>query len=261
MKKLIALCLALALLYAVPAFAAEWKEGRSPAQPFPGKPAADLSQSLGYIMYYPQRGLDTAGGCRKLRVWLPRTDVKAGHGAITLTCVDDSSTWTVDFNDTDYVILRDMDEDELNYLSWGSGVCFEVTLPISLSQNCDYTVSMAADCIISNDNAVSNPLVEWSFSTDGMYGIWDMEYIRPKSDGSYEGEIVTPAQGDEVRMNVALGGEVTRVVLQPINDDVEFDEAIINESGEATGRVTGPNPSWYVVFYNASNQVVDAVQP
>ena len=265
MKKLIALCVAVALLNVAPALAAEWKDGRSPEQPFPGKPAADFTRSVGYIMVYPHSAVATEGGCRRLRIWLPRMDVKAGHGSVIVKCVDDGTTWTIACNDSEYVQQRDMDEEELNYLSWGSGTCFEITLPVSLSQYCDYTVEMEADCIISNDNAVSNPArgpEKWSFATDAAYGMWDMQYVREKADGSYEEGIMSPTAGDEIRMNIALGGGVAKAVLQPVSG-VEFDESEreIRQSGAATGYVTASNPTWRVIFYDANDEIVDAVQP
>lgn len=262
MKKLIALCLALALLYAVPASAAQWAEGCSPAQPYPDVPPQDLSKTIGYMLFYPSNGMDVVGGCRMLRIILPRTDVKAGHGSVKLTCVEDGTTWTAVFNDTDYVSQRDMDEDELNYVIWGSGTCFEIMLPVSLSQNCNYTVEMDADCIISTDNAVSNPVRgadKWHFSTESDYGIWDMEYVRANAKGGYDVAIRNPVEGDEIHLTVALGGEAVQAVLKSLAD-VEFDEVVITQSGEVTGHVTGPNASWRAIFYDANGQVIDAVE-
>lgn len=262
MKKLIGICLAVALLYAVPALAAQWPEGCSPAKPYAGVPEADFTKTIGYMLTYPKDGVEIAGGCRKLRIMLPRTDVKAGQGSVTLTCVDDGKAWTIGFDDAGYITQRDMDEAELNSLMWGSGTCFEITLPVSLGKNRHYTVAMEADCIISNDNAVSNAArtgEQWDFTTDDAYGIWDMEYVREKADGSYEGEIISPVAGDEIRMNVALGGGIEKAVLQALSD-VEFDVMEITQSGEASGRVTGPNASWRAIFYDSNGQIVDAVQ-
>ena len=266
MKKLIAVCLTLALLYAVPALAAEWTEGRSPEKPFLGKQAADFTQTIGYMMYYPQERLGieaVEGGLRKLRIWFPRMDVKAGHGSVTVTRVDDGATWTIACNDKDYVTQRDMNEEELYYLMWGSGTCFEITLPVSVSYDCVYTVAMDADCVIDNDNNLSTPAQgaeKWTFRTNADYGIWDIEYVRPKSNGDYEHEIMSPSAGDEVHMNLTLGGDAALMALNVLGD-IEFDKHAYSENGEIVGYVTGPNPRWQAVFKSASGDSINAVQP
>lgn len=263
MKRLIALCLALMLLYAVPACAAQWPEGRSPSQPYAGKPEVDFSKTLGYMMFYPRTGVEVVGGLRTLFVYLPREDVKAGNGELTLRSDEDKSTWTVAFNNTDYVHQRDMIEEEMVGLLWGSGTCFEITLPVSVGLNRHYYVDLGRDCIISNDNAVSNPELpgenSWFFSTEADFGVSEMEYRRAQSNGGYDSGIVTPKAGDEIRLDIVLGGEATTAVLYQYSG-ADFGVTTFTESGEVIGTVTAEDPDWGVLFFDASGNQVGVVQ-
>ena len=263
MKRLIALCLALMLLYAVPASAAQWPEGRSASKPYAGSPEADFTKTVGYMMFYPRTGVEVVGGLRTLFVYLPREDVKAGDGELTLRSDEDKATWTVAFSDTDHVRQRDMIEEELVGLMWGGGTCFEITLPVSVSLNRHYYVDLGRDCIISNDNTVSNPELpgekSWYFSTEADYGVSEMEYRRALSSGGYDSGIVAPQAGDEIRLDVVLGGEATMAVLYQYKG-ADFGQTTFMESGEAIGTVTAEDPDWGVLFFNASGEQVGVVQ-
>ena len=263
MKKLIAICMALMLLYAVPASAAQWPEGRSASKPYAGKPEVDFSKTVGYMMFYPRTGVEVVGGLRTLFIYLPREDVKAGDGELTLRSDEDRSTWSVAFSNTDYVRQRDMVEEELVGLMWGSGACFEITLPVSVSLNRHYYVDLGRDCIISHDGTVSNPELpgekSWYFSTEADFGVSEMEYRRALSNGGYDTGIVTPAVGDEIRLDVVLGGEATTAVLYQYSG-ADFGVTTFTEDGEAIGTVTAEDPDWGVLFFDASGNQVGVVQ-
>ena len=263
MKRLIALCLALMMLYAVPASAAQWPEGRSAAKPYEGVPEADFTKTVGYMMFYPKTGVEVVGGLRTLFVYLPREDVKAGNGELTLRSDEDRSTWSVAFSNTDYVHQRPMIEEELVGLVWGGGTCFEIALPVSVSLNRHYYVDLARDCIISNDNKVSNPELSgdssWHFSTEADFGVSEMEYRRALSNGGYDSGIVTPAVGDEIRLDIVLGGEATTAVLYQYSG-ADFGVTTFTQSGEAIGTVTAEDPDWGVLFFDASGNQVGIVQ-
>ncbi len=259
MKKLIALFVALLLLYAVPASAAQWADGRSPQQPYLGVPAVDFTQTLGYMMFYPNAKMDVGTGVRTLFVYLPREDVYAGSGELTLRTQEDRDAWTIAFNDTQYVHQREMVEDELVSMQWGSGTCFEITLPVSVKIDRHYYVDLARDCIISNDNTVSNPARDgeetWSFDTKSEYGVSEMSYRRMLADGSYEEGIVNPQPGDEIRFDLVLGGEAKTAALFQLSG-ANFTTASYTESAEVIGSVTEDDPAWGVLFLDASgNQI------
>ena len=258
MKRLIALFVALTLLYAVPACAAQWPEGRSAAKPYAGSPEADFTKTVGYMMFYPRTGVEVVGGLRTLFVYLPREDVKAGDGELTLRSDEDRATWTVKFSDGEYVRQRDMIEAELNGLMWGGGTCFEITLPASVKLNRHYYVDLGRDCIISNDDTVSNPELSgesaWNFTTEADFGVSEMEYRRGSTGG-----IVTPAAGDEIRMDIVLGGEAAMAVLYQYSG-ADFAETTFTQSCEVTGSVTADDPDWGVLFFDASGNQVGVVQ-
>ena len=262
MKRLIALCLALMMLCAVPAMAAQWPEGRSASKPYAGSPEADFTKTVGYMMFYPRAGVEVVGGLRTLFIYLPREDVKAGDGELTLRSDEDNAKWTVAFSNADYVRQRPMAEEEMVGLMWGSGTCFEITLPVSVKLNHHYYVDLGRDCIISFDDSVSNPQLpgekSWYFSTEADYGVSEMEYRRPQSNGGYE-STVTPSVGDEIRLDIVLGGEAAMAVLYQ-NNGADFGVTTFTENGEAVGSVTAEDPDWGVLFFNSSNEVIGSVQ-
>ena len=258
MKRLIALFVAVMLLYAVPACAAQWPEGRSASKPYAGSPEADFSKTVGYMMFYPRTGVEVVGGLRTLFVYLPREDVKAGDGELTLRSDEDRNTWTVKFSDTDYVRQRAMVEAELVGLMWGGGTCFEITLPVSVKLNRHYYVDLGRDCIISNDNTVSNPELlgdsSWNFTTEADYGVSEMEYRNGQKSG-----IVSPSEGDEIRLDVVIGGEAAKAVLYQYSG-ADFGDTTFTESCEVIGRVTGEDPDWGVLFFDANGNQIGVVQ-
>lgn len=262
MKKLLAMLLVLVLCSAT-ALAAEWGEGRSPSKPYAGSPEVDLSQQIGYMMFYPNAKMDLQGGGKTLEIYLPRDDVEAGEGTLYLA-TEEGEVWRTVFNNTESVVKRDMSEYELNSLLWGSGVCFEVTLPKSLELGKTYFVNLDKGCIVANGGEVVNPTIggtdAWRFSVTGDFGVSLVEYRRPiasedeqpaEGEVEYENEIATPQPDDIVRMDVVLGGDATMAVLYANHNSVGFDQTMIEASGEITGTVLTEDPSFGLVFLDA----------
>ena len=259
MKKCIVLILAM-LLCATCAMAAEWENGTSPSQPYERVPAVDLGEKIGYMMFYPNVEMDLVGGGRTLYVYLPREDAVAGDGTFYLMSDEDGEVWRTSFNGSS-VQQRDMTEYELTSLLWGSGTCFQITVPKSLEMGKTYFVNLGEGCIKVNGGEVENLSIggtdSWRFKVTGDCGVNLMEYRRPlAAEGEYENEVAAPQAGDEVRFDVVLGGEATTAILFANENSVSFEATTITESGEIVGKVNGANPSWGVVFLNAAGDAI-----
>ena len=85
MKKLLALCLALLLMPVQYAFADSWDEGLSAAKPFSYVDECDLTQRVGYMMTMPENATSTPCGIDALTIYLPREDLAAMRGVLTVT--------------------------------------------------------------------------------------------------------------------------------------------------------------------------------
>ena len=131
MKRLLAVVLVW-LLCATSAFAAEWAEGLGPEQPLPGVPKIDLSKEMGYDYTYPSAKLKVKYFCNVLEIYLPREDIELGEGHAHLYDSTDTEIVDIDFANPDQVELRVQQENELVAKKWGSGVCIEMHLPVSL---------------------------------------------------------------------------------------------------------------------------------
>ena len=252
-RSLIALILAAAVFGASPASAAEWKDGRSPAQPYAGVPEVDLSQTMGYIMLYPRAKMPVEHFCDVLEIYLPREDVERGEG--TLRLYDESGEiLSVEFEDEEQVGIRKLSEDELNGLMWGSGVCIDVYLPVSLTIGKDYYVTMDEGCFTAADGAVVSlgytgkevwvPVVVGDFGINALayYDTGEEEpaeseavpvpVTQPAADGEEKAEpeevngevTLAPEKGDKVRFDLLMGGDADVAVLYSENGSVLFPE-------------------------------------
>ena len=271
MKKAIVLALALMMLVSV-AQAAEWAEGTSPSQPYPGVPKINLEEQIGYMMFYPkdkpEQGvkLGVENACQRLYIYLPREDVKAGSGTFYLCSeeVKRGELWKTAMNNTAAVTQRPITEEELDSLLWGSGTCFEIKLPQTLELGTTYFINMERGCIIT-DSGVDNPEVggtdAWRFQLEGEWGVSKMTYRRPLGGGKYEEDQLTPQAGDEIRFDLVLGGDAVAAVVNRFQDEsVEFEEQYFTESCEVTGIVTKENPQWFVTFLDASGNALNRVE-
>lgn len=251
MKKLLSLLLALALMAAGTAMASEWQPGR----PYRDVPEIDLSQSLGYMILTPNSMLPASYVCQQLRIYLPRTDVKAGEGSLRVTDGESSEIWSAPMADAS-VTLRPMREDEKTMLLWEDGVCFDIRLGRSLPLNVPCTVTLDPDCIVSLDGAVGNPAISgdgWVALASGDFGVGGMAYLR---DGE---AVVSPAPGDQIRFDLTLGGEAAFASLYSPDGSVRFPVGSLPVGGEVTGEVVGDAPVWGVIFLDATGVAIAQV--
>lgn len=263
MKKLIAICLIL-MLCVTSAYAAEWPEGCSPAKPNANQREVDLETEIGYMIFFPNT-VSVINGGRKLFIYLPREDVEAGSGKLHVRTADQGEEWSVACNDTEYVTVRPMYEQEMLSMKWGSGICFEITLPTSLRLGTTYYIDMDSGCIeaggkITNRATKGDTQIGWSFTTADT-GVSAMSYRRVKDNGSYEA-VLNPTVGDEVRFDLVMGGEVALAVVSTESEpaSVSFEVTNFTESSEVVGTVTGEAPMWIVVFLDADNNIVTWVE-
>ena len=205
MKKLVALILVCLLCMATTAFAAEWAEGLSPAKPSNLKPAVDLNTTVGYWLPFPRSGLPAERYCDVLELYMPNPDVALGEGTATLWNAD-GEVAKVDFADPDQVEMRDLEEEELEIMHWGSGVCIEMHLPVSLAFGETYYVTMDEGTITSNGGKTKSmqipytdqlPLEEqyWTPSVTGDFGVGGLYYsAAPAEPTDEEEEAAEPAE-------------------------------------------------------------------
>ncbi|MCH5287140.1 MAG: hypothetical protein J1E43_06940 [Christensenellaceae bacterium] len=263
MKKLIAICMVLALLMAS-ASAAEWPEGYGPDQPNENVPKIDLTTKLGYMMFYPNAQVSMLGG-KTLFIFLPREDVKAGTGSLHIKTSDGGEEYVIAMNDSKHVRQRALSELELAWQMWGGGTCFEITLPVSLRLGTTYNVDMDAMCIIDTAETLGSPEIKgddpqlgWHFTLEDTYGVSEVQYRRLKGDGSYE-TVTQPTAGDEICFDLKLGGEAVMAVVY-MEGNAVFLEENLTEGGEVIGTVTGDDPDWGVMFLNSDFEELGFVE-
>lgn len=264
MKHFIAILMVFALCLGT-AYAAEWPEGTSPAKPYKGVAEADLDKTMGYMLEYPKVGDPAEVFCDTLYIYLPREDVALGENPLKVSD-EDGEYISIPFNDADHVRLYPLDEEMLNDLMWGSGVCIEVRLPVSLGFSDKNIVTMEAGCFTAKDNNVSNPvLVEdapenqtWRPVIESDYGIAKLRYAAagtdPKKDYSYKAD---PGAGDLVCFELVLGGDAKYAVLESDDESVVFEDNPVYEDGIVTGTLASDDFNWTVLFMDENDQVLD----
>ena len=261
MKRIFALVLAVMMLCAV-AQAAEWVEGTSPSKPYPDQREVDLTETFGYMMFYPNHGLGAQNSCQKLFIYTPREDVTVGEGKLYLGELEDGLIWSTPMNDTSAVTQRPITEAELNGLLWGGGTCFEILLPKTLELGKNYVVNLELGAMKTTDGKVNNWEVGgtdmWYFTVEGDWGVSNMEYLHYE-EGSEDGETVMhPTAGDTISFDLVLGGDAVRAIVYSYGEDatVDFLVQVYDESGVVTGTVLAENPAWGVQFMDADNNVL-----
>lgn len=280
MKKLVALILVCLLCMATTAFAAEWAEGLSPAKPSNLKPAVDLNTTVGYWLPFPRSGLPAERYCDVLELYMPNPDVALGEGTATLWNAD-GEVAKVDFADPDQVEMRDLEEEELEIMHWGSGVCIEMHLPVSLAFGETYYVTMDEGTITSNGGKTKSmqipytdqlPLEEqyWTPSVTGDFGVGGLYYSAAPAEPTDEEEEAAepaeeapaepklkPAKGDVVNFDVVLGGDAKTAIMYSENNSVYFETLEYTENSHVTGTITEDDVRWGVVFVDEAGQPVD----
>ena len=221
MKRLFAVIL-VCLLCATSAFAAEWGEGLGPEQPLPGVPKVELDKVMGYCYLYPKQGLEVQYFCNVLEIYLPREDIELGDGHAHLYDSTDTEVADIDFANPDQVELRKQQESELVAKEWGSGVCIEMHLPVSLKFDETYYVLMDESCFTANNGTVSNyglskpkdqsETYQWMPKLTGDYGIASLFYFAPpapaEDEAAEETEAVEEAPAEEEVLEEDMDAEV-----------------------------------------------------
>jgi hypothetical protein len=227
MKRLLAVVL-ICLLCGTGALAAEWAEGLGPEQPLPGVPRIDLSKEMGYDYTYPSAKLKVKYFCNVLEIYLPREDIELGEGHAHLYDSTDTEIVDIDFANPDQVELRVQQENELVAKKWGSGVCIEMHLPVSLKFNESYYVLMDLNCFTAGENHVSNYDLtkkdQWMPAMEGDFGIESLFYFTP------------PAPPEEEE------GEETEAVEEETEEAVEgnpFDKSMASDAEAPVEEVLG----------------------
>ena len=280
MQKLVALILVCLLCMATTAFAAEWAEGLSPAKPSNLKPAVDLNTTVGYWLPFPRSGLPAERYCDVRELYMPNPDVALGEGTATLWNAD-GEVAKVDFADPDQVEMRDLEEEELEIMHWGSGVCIEMHLPVSLAFGETYYVTMDEGTITSNGGKTKSmqipytdqlPLEEqyWTPSVTGDFGVGGLYYSAAPAEPTDEEEEAAepaeeapaepklkPAKGDVVNFDVVLGGDAKTAIMYSENNSVYFETLEYTENSHVTGTITEDDVRWGVVFVDEAGQPVD----
>ena len=276
MKKLIALILLCMLLMST-ASAAKWGEGLGPAKPYEGSQEADLTKVFGHILKFPQIKFPVEHFCDELEIYTPREDVALGKGTLRLIS-DNGEVTSVDFTDPDCVKLRKLEESELEGLIWGSGMCVEIHLPLSMRIGGNYYVTMDAGCLTAADGKVLSPAIDnrdfkdskgntykgWQPVLNGDWGVSGLYYsapVEPDEDGNVPEDApvvvkIKPEVGDVITFDLVLGGEAVTAVVFSENDSVRFETPEYTESATAVGVVTGEELDWGVVFLNKDGDVI-----
>jgi len=299
MKKLLAVVL-VCLLCATSALAAEWAEGLGPEQPLPGVPKIDLSKEMGYDYTYPSAKLKVKYFCNVLEIYLPREDIELGEGHAHLYDSTDTEIADLDFANPDQVELRVQQENELVAKKWGSGVCIEMHLPVSLKFNESYYVLMDLNCFTAGENHVSNydltEKTQWTPVLESDFGIEGLFYFTPPAppeeeegeaaeeapeeaaaENPFEKSMATeeeapveeelgepkynPVTGDKIHFDLVLGGDAKTAVIFSENDSVLVKQQDYTESSPVTLTVTKDELDWGVVFLNDKDEVIQAIKP
>jgi len=234
MKRLLAVVL-VCLLCATNALAAEWAEGLGPDQPLPGVPKIDLSKEMGYDYTYPSAKLKVKYFCNVLEIYLPREDIELGEGHAHLYDSTDTEIVDIDFANPDQVELRVQQENELVAKKWGSGVCIEMHLPVSLKFNESYYVLMDLNCFTAGENHVSNydltEKTQWTPVLESDFGIEGLFYFTPPAPPEEEegeaAEAVEEAPEETVEENPFEKSMVSEEAA-PVEEEEELGEPKYN---------------------------------
>lgn len=292
MKKMFTVIL-VCLLFATSAFAAEWGEGLGPDQPLPGVPKIDLSTEMGYDYTYPSAKLPVNYFCNVLEIYLPREDIGLGEGHAHLYDSTDTEIADIDFANPDQVALRIQQESELVAKKWGSGVCIEMYLPVSLKFGESYYVLMDQNCFYGGENKIPNYDLtkkdQWVPVLQGDFGISSLFYFAPpapveEDEGDTTEEASTeqtleddeaeepveeelgepkynPVAGDRIHFDLVLGGKAKTAVLFSENDSVYFSQLDYTESCPVTCTITKNEVDWGIVFLNDKDEVLQVIKP
>ena len=251
MKKLFAFITALLLMVTPCALADGWGEGLSAAKPFSYVDACDLTRRVGYMMTLPENATSTPCGVDALTIYLPREDLTAMRGILTVT---DSSGAVFAESDLSQAEISSMSRSDLSFYGWGGGVQVFIRLSKALAGGGVYSVNIpeGAFCLteLTVPSAALDGVRQWTFAT--------LSYGISARQDSFEG-IARP--GDSVTADVILGGNAASarlVVDSPLT--ARSDSGDFSESGSFTVQFTDSGEAAYTVeFYDAAGVLIGAV--
>ena len=258
MKRLIAILVA-CLMMAGAAHAAEWAEGTSPAQPYPGVPAADLQAQIGYMLNFPKAGNPAELYCDTLYIYLPREDLALGDGRLSV--MTGAGEWTgVSFADAERVRLFPLDEETLADVQWGGGIGVEVWLPVSLPMGDGAWIEMEDACRVPEGGARLEGLPKgseaWRAALEGEYGVGGLRFTHEGEDAP----LSRPAAGDLVTFDLQLGGDAAMAAIESANGSVTCDAGEgFAQSCEVTLRLLDDDFQWTVYFLDDAGNAVDVL--
>ena len=261
--------IALILLMAGTSMAAEWPQGRDPSQPYSGVPRIDLEQKMGYIFLYPRVKVPAYEYCDTLEIYLPRDDIELAGGFLHLYEIPESGKAAevakVSFGDADAVRVRPLNEEEMEGIMWGGGVCIEVRLPVSLGFDGNYYVLMDEGCFTAaNGKVVSIPIANpdaWVPVLKGDYGVGRLYYTAGGEEGGKSSQAFKqkPEVGDTITFDLVMGGKAASAVIYSENDSVWFGEIEFHESAHIVGRVEKDELMWGVLFLDETGEVLNSI--
>ena len=261
MKRIIAICLGLLLMCSVAA-AAEWPEGMSANKPYTGSPEVDFNETIGYMILMPLKESTVKPGDLMLSIYTPRTDVKIGEGTLTLCSEEDKQVEEVEFTEEN-VVVREMTEEELTALLWGTGTAFEISLKNPIVANRNYYVQMSEKCIVSDEFEAESPAITrrdvWYFNTNTPNYVDNMTYYRIVEGKEVAVTADEVKAGDYVRFSIHMDEAVSVAIC--CDQGIICPEATLFESAAETS-VYFPNAGetvWSVVYMDAEGNYVDEV--
>ena len=256
----------------------------------------DLTKEMGYDYTYPCAKMPVSYFCNVLEIYLPREDIELGEGHAHLYDSTDTEIADIDFANPDQVELRMQQESELVAKKWGSGVCIEMHLPVSLKYDESYYVLMDLNCFTGCEGKVSNYDLtkkdQWTPVFQGDYGVNSLFYFAPAApvEGEQTGEEAVeepagaetldeavegtepveeqlgepkynPVTGDKIHFDLVMGGDAKTAVVFSENDSVYFEQLEFTESGPVTGTITKDELDWGVVFLDESGNAIQVIKP
>lgn len=253
-KKLAALALCAALMGAGCAGAMgerEWAEGLSPAKPFSYVSECDLSARVGYLMTMPENDTSVPCGVNTLILYLPRTDLTAMQGTLTVNDAYGTAYAHCELAGAD---IAPMGAGDLDFYGWGSGVRVSLRLDRALAANGTYSVNIPGGAFRLEQLKVESAALEgskqWTFAT--------LPYGMGERRDSFAGEAHV---GDTTSFTVLLGGEAASARLcidTPLT--LASDAGEFTSDGEAVLSYTGAGEAGYSLeFYDANGRYIGGV--
>ncbi len=231
---------------------AKWSNGQSPEQPYKGVPPVDMTKKLGYMVLDPLNNENVDTAINVLKIYLPRSDVKAGDGTLKLYEAGvKEPIEEISFSDSARVTAAPIDEKTLAWLFWESGIQFTVTLNNSFDADKTYSVTLGANSIVVPEYGIGNTQLDgakgWTFTTNAASGV-----IRRTRSGE-----ATPKVGDNETVEIKLSEGVATAMIFCENEALVTEDEPLTQSGTLTGHYAKEGSvSWGVALMDTSGQLV-----